>query len=66
MADDIATIAVAQHTHSPSADAGSTFALSQPSLTIADRAEWGIQLVSRWAGIIAFAAAIAGIGYLIF
>ncbi|MGH6612731.1 hypothetical protein [Sphingomonas sp.] len=28
--------------------------------------ERGIQLVSRWAGIVVFAAALAGIGYLIF
>ena len=34
--------------------------------TFADRAESGIQLVSRWAGILAFVGAVAAIAWLIF
>lgn len=34
--------------------------------TIADRAERGVQLVSRWAGILAFVGAVAAIAWLIF
>jgi len=36
------------------------------ALSIADRAEGPIQFVSRWAGILAFCAAIGAIAYLIF
>lgn len=35
-------------------------------ITIADRAERGVQLVSRWAGILAFVGAVAAIAWLIF
>lgn len=35
------------------------------NLSAADRAERGIQLLSRWAGILAFAGALAGIVWLI-
>ena len=36
------------------------------SFDMVDRAEQGIQFISRWAGILAFAGALAGIVYLIF
>lgn len=39
---------------------------ARTGITIADRAERGVQLVSRWAGILAFAGALAAIAWLIF
>ncbi|UZW55988.1 hypothetical protein NUH86_04130 [Sphingobium sp. JS3065] len=35
------------------------------SVTMADRAERGVQFVSRWAGILAFVGAVAAIAWLI-
>lgn len=65
VADEIATIAAAQP------KAGHAGTIGQPSQkgadqAIADRAESAIQLLSRWAGILAFVGAVAGIAWLIF
>jgi hypothetical protein len=35
-------------------------------MTFADHAESGVQLLSRWAGIVAFVGAVAAIAWLIF
>ncbi|EQB30041.1 hypothetical protein [Sphingobium ummariense] len=65
MADEIATIAAAQP------KAGHARTITHPSQQVADqnivdRAENAIQLLSRWAGILAFVGAVAGIAWLIF
>lgn len=65
MADDFAAVAIAQHSITPAADSGRSLPIPVPSLTVADRAERGIELVSRWAGILTFVSAVAAIGWLI-
>ncbi|MBY2927918.1 hypothetical protein FIM10_04410 [Sphingomonadales bacterium 56] len=66
MADDLAPVAVAR----PSSTGGSTARPipSQPSLAqrpFADRADRGVEILSRWAGIFSFAAAVGAIGWLL-
>jgi hypothetical protein len=64
VADDYAAVAVAQHSITSAADRGC--AMPAPARTVADRAERGVELLSRWAGILAFVGAVAAIAYLIF
>ena len=67
VADEFAAIAVAQPSSStPVAGTGRFFAESATPRSFSDRAERGVELFSRWAGIISFAAAIGAIGWLIF
>ena len=66
MADDFATVAVAQHSITHAAQAGRSFQPAVPTVSAADKAERGIQLLSRWAGILAFAGTLAVIAYLLF
>ncbi|WP_313807569.1 hypothetical protein [Sphingobium sp.] len=64
MAEDFAAVAVAPSLIE-TADMHRDVPMRVGSVTMADRAERGVQLVSRWAGIVAFVGAIAAIGWLI-
>ncbi|HJT38857.1 MAG TPA: hypothetical protein VJM79_03925 [Rhizorhapis sp.] len=66
MADDFAAVAVAQHSISHAAEAGRSFQPAAATVSAADKAERGIQLLSRWAGILAFVGTVAAIAYLVF
>ncbi|QPI73748.1 hypothetical protein [Sphingobium sp. Cam5-1] len=58
MADDLAPVAVAQHSSfDNNKDCASKLAYS----SFADRADRGIEILSRWAGIVTFAAATCSI-----
>ncbi|HEX7742217.1 MAG TPA: hypothetical protein VF489_13825 [Sphingobium sp.] len=61
MADDFATVAVAQHSNIPPADGGRSIPAAVVGRTAADRAERAVDLLSRWAGILAFVGAVAAI-----
>lgn len=65
MADDIATVAVTQHSLASAVDTGRSISTSLPAVSFADRADHGVEIFSRWAGILAFGCAIAAIVWLI-
>ncbi|KKW92798.1 MULTISPECIES: hypothetical protein [Sphingobium] len=65
MAEDFAGIAVVQPSLMDKAEARREFPVRADAATFADRAESGIQFVSRWAGILAFVGAVAAIAWLI-
>ena len=62
MADDIAVAAVAQRSITPSSNP----VIATQVGTAADRLERGVELFSRWAGILAFFGTIAALAWLIF
>ena len=66
VADEFAAVAVAQPSSLPTTEA----ILSSPShstaITFADRADRGVELLSRWAGIVVFVGAVAAIAWAIF
>lgn len=65
MADDLAAVAAVKTSFS---DGGATLRHMPDTahpLSIAERAEGPIQLISRWAGILALCAALGAIAYLI-
>lgn len=67
MADDFATVAVAQPSSSNSAVQGrAEITVEAAPRQFADRADRGVEIFSRWAGIFAFAAAVAGIIWAVF
>lgn len=66
VAEDFAGVAVAQASLMEKAEARRDFPMRTVAPTFADRAESGVQFVSRWAGILAFVGTIAAIAYLIF
>ncbi|WP_066523619.1 hypothetical protein [Sphingobium sp. EP60837] len=67
MADDFATVAVAQPSSlNSTTDQRRRVAFETAPRAFADRADRGVEILSRWAGIGTFAAAVAAIGSLIF
>ncbi|WP_375195437.1 hypothetical protein [Sphingobium sp.] len=66
VAEDFAGVAVVQPTLIDTADVRREMPVHANSISFADRAESGVQLLSRWAGILAFVGAVAAIAYLIF
>ena len=64
VAEDFAAVATAPSLIE-TADVRRDFPM-RADITIADRAERGLQLVSRWAGILAFVGTVAAIAWLIF
>ncbi|HKT78292.1 MAG TPA: hypothetical protein VJQ78_16285 [Sphingobium sp.] len=65
MADELAAVAVAQHAIPQAAERRRSFEPAAPVMSMADRAERGIQLLSRWAGILTFLGALGAIAYLV-
>lgn len=66
MADDFTTIAVAQPSSmSKAANRCGDVPFEIRPAVFADRAERGVELLSRWVGIAAFAAAVAAIAWMI-
>ena len=66
MADDFAAVALAQPSSlNKSASERSILAFEARPEIFADRAERGVEIFSRWAGIISFAAAVAAIVWFI-
>jgi hypothetical protein len=67
VADDFATVAVAQPSSLNSAVQQRTeITVEAMPRPFADRADRGVEIFSRWAGIFAFAAAVAAIAWIIF
>ena len=66
VADDFAAVAVAQPSTHKANEANVVIAAPSPTISLADRADRGVELLSRWAGILIFAGVVAGIAYLIF
>lgn len=66
VADELAAVAATKTSFSDAGLAVRDLPENGHALSIADRAEGPIQFVSRWAGILAFCAAIGAIAYLIF
>ncbi|WP_242122696.1 hypothetical protein [Sphingobium sp. Sx8-8] len=66
MAEDFAGVAVVQASLVDTAEIRRDVSVHANPMTFADRAESGVQLLSRWAGILAFVGAVAAIAYLIF
>jgi hypothetical protein len=64
--DELAVVAATKTSLSDAGIAVCDLPENAHTLSIADRAEGAIQFVSRWAGILAFCAAIGAITYLIF
>lgn len=65
MADDLATAAIAQHSLPPVMEDSRVVARTAPLQSPDDAIERGIQLFSRWVGILAFIGTVAGIIYLV-
>lgn len=66
VADDIAAGAVAEPSSRRTHETVRTIAPPSPVISFADRADRGIELLSRWAGIAIFFGVVSGIAYLIF
>ena len=66
MADDFATVAVAQPSQGRLHEGDIGIPAPLPAASFADRADRGVELLSRWSGILTFAGVVAGIIYLIF
>ncbi|WP_037470648.1 hypothetical protein [Sphingobium sp. DC-2] len=66
MADDFAAVAVAQPSPGRSHDAEAIRPAALPASSLADRADRGVEILSRWAGILTFIGVVAGLAYLIF
>lgn len=66
MAKEYGAVAVAQHSVADVAEVRQDVPARPPVISLADRAESGVQLLSRWAGILAFVGAVAAIAWLIF
>ncbi|WP_176590057.1 hypothetical protein [Sphingobium sp. EM0848] len=65
MAEDFAGVAVAQPSLNEKMEARRNVPARADAVTFADRAEKGVQLLSRWAGILAFVGAVAAIAWLV-
>ena len=65
MANDFATVTVAQPSQARPQAGGTVIPPPLPAASFADRADRGVELLSRWAGILTFAGVVAGIIYLI-
>ena len=65
MVDDFAAVAVAQPSSTPAADAGRIYSGNPTAPTFADRADRGVELLSRWAGITTFVATVGVIAWLV-
>ena len=66
MADDFAKVAMARPSQGRPHAVDIVLPAPLATASFADRADRGVELLSRWAGILTFAGTVAGIIYVIF